>query len=143
MLAREQELNTQLQQLIGALLLAVPLWVARILRFYATSWFRLAFIVRSIPKLSMLFVASMPFAPICWICRAFINRRSISILDGGAGSGFRQPVLLAGTPENIARRSSRSRPSKKPWSRWSIGSTSQDSRLVTWWNGCVGTPFPG
>jgi len=37
MLARKQELNTQLQQLIGAFLLAVSLWwLAYVLRLYGT-----------------------------------------------------------------------------------------------------------
>lgn len=39
MLARRQELNTQLQQLIDAFLLAISLWAAYALRYYATSWF--------------------------------------------------------------------------------------------------------
>ena len=38
---------------------------------------------RSIPELSMAFRGDMPFGPIMLdlLCRAFINRRSISILD--------------------------------------------------------------
>ena len=99
---------------------------------------------RSIPELSMAF-GDIPFGPDhAGFARAFINRRSISILDrrrGGHG-GFREPVLLAGTPEDIAALEQSVSPEQKTWSRWSIGSTSQDSRLVPWWNGC-GTPFPG
>jgi hypothetical protein len=87
MLARKQELNTQLQQLIDALLLAVSLWVACVLRFYATSWFRLAYMIDPFRNYQWLFVVSMPFGPIMLdlLCRAFINRRSI--LDSGPGTG--------------------------------------------------------
>jgi hypothetical protein len=61
MLARKQELNTQLQQLIDALLLAVSLWVACVLRFYATSWFHLAYMVDPFRNYQWLFVVIMPF----------------------------------------------------------------------------------
>ena len=64
MLARKQELNTQLQQLIDALLLAVSLWVACVLRFYATSWFRLAYMVDPFRNYQWFFVVIMPFGPI-------------------------------------------------------------------------------
>ena len=87
MLARKQELNTQLQQLIDALLLAVSLWVAYVLRFYATSWFHLAYMVDPFRNYQWLFVVTCRSGRSCWICRAFINRRSISILDGGPGTG--------------------------------------------------------
>ena len=39
MLARKQELNAQLQQLIDALLVAVSLWLAYVLRLYGTYRF--------------------------------------------------------------------------------------------------------
>ena len=61
MLARKQELNTQLQQLIDALLLAVSLWVACVLRFYVTSWLHLAYMVDPFRNNQWLFVVSMPF----------------------------------------------------------------------------------
>jgi hypothetical protein len=41
MLARRQELNTQLHELIGAHLLAVSLWLACVLRLYGACWFNL------------------------------------------------------------------------------------------------------
>jgi len=41
MLARRQQLNTQLQELIDAHLLAVSLWLAYVLRLYGTCWFNL------------------------------------------------------------------------------------------------------
>jgi exopolysaccharide biosynthesis polyprenyl glycosylphosphotransferase len=160
MLARKQELNTQLQQLIDALLLAVSLWVAYVLRFYATSWFHLAYMVDPFRNYQWLFVVIMPFGPIMldlqgfyqsplnkslWrsfvqILRAmlgliiivsgcslflrlpiqnrtvpllFITIATIGLLTKErlaelyirrrAGHvGLREPVLLAGTPEDIA-----------------------------------------
>jgi hypothetical protein len=146
MLARKQELNMQLRQLIDALLLAVSLWVACVLRFYVTSWFHLAYIVRSIPELSMAFRGDMPFGPIMLELQGFYQSPlySISILDGGPSTGdFGNQFCQLEHRKILPHRSSRSRPSKKPWSKWSIGSTSQDSRLVTWCNGCIGTPFRG
>src|SRR6266403_1232950 len=41
MLARRQELNTQLQQLIDSVLLALSLVAAHSLRYYSTAWFDL------------------------------------------------------------------------------------------------------
>jgi len=41
MLARRQQLNTQLQELIDAHLLAVSLWLAYVLRLYGTCRFNL------------------------------------------------------------------------------------------------------
>ncbi len=41
MLARRQELNTQLQQLIDSFLLALSLLAAHSLRYYSTTWFDL------------------------------------------------------------------------------------------------------
>src|SRR5438105_7336446 len=64
MLARKQELNTQLQQLIDALLLAVSLWVAFVLRLYGTYWFNLANMIDPFRNYQWLFVVIMPFGPI-------------------------------------------------------------------------------
>ena len=73
MLARQQELNTQLQQLLDSLLLACALFAAHALRFYGTGWLNL---------------------PYPMIVRR-IRRR--------AGRGeMRERVLLAGVPEDIA-----------------------------------------
>jgi hypothetical protein len=66
---------------------------------YATSWFHFAYL-----ELSMAF-GDIPFGPDhAGFARAFINLRSISILDRRRAEygGFWEPVLLAGTPENIA-----------------------------------------
>jgi hypothetical protein len=43
MLNRQQELNTQFQQLLDALLLAFALLAAHALRFYGTEWLDLPY----------------------------------------------------------------------------------------------------
>ena len=160
MLARKQELNTQLQQLIDALLLAVSLWLAYVLRLYGTFWFNLANMIDPFRNYQWLFVVIMPFGPIMldlqgfyqtplnktlWrsfvqILRAMVGltiivsacvlflrlqlvNRTVPLLfiaiaaivllikerlavlyirrQAGRG-GRREPVLLAGTPEDIA-----------------------------------------
>ena len=53
MLARKQELNTQLQQLIDALLLAVSLWLADVLMIIRHLPVRPTVHDRSIPELSI------------------------------------------------------------------------------------------
>lgn len=63
MLTRKQELNTQLQQLIDAVLLAISLRVAY-LRLYATTWFHLENMVDPFRNYQWLFVVIMPFGPI-------------------------------------------------------------------------------
>lgn len=73
MLARKQELNTQLQQLIDTLLLAVSLWVAYVLRLYATSWFHLENMVDPFRNYQWLFVVIMPFGPIMLDLQGFIQ----------------------------------------------------------------------
>lgn len=64
MLARRQEFNTQLQQLIDALLLAVSLWIAYVLRLFGTSWFGLTNPVDPFRNYQWLLVVIMPFGPI-------------------------------------------------------------------------------
>jgi exopolysaccharide biosynthesis polyprenyl glycosylphosphotransferase len=64
MLARRQELNTQLQQLIDAFLLALSLWAAYALRYYSTFWFDLAKSVDPQRNYAWLLVVIMPFGPI-------------------------------------------------------------------------------
>jgi len=64
MLARRQELNTQLQVLIDGFLLAVSLWVAWVLRYYSTSWFALKDTVDPFHNYHWLFIVIMPFGPI-------------------------------------------------------------------------------
>lgn len=64
MLARKQQLNTQLQQLIDAFLIAVSLFVAYALRYYGTSWFGLDKQVDPLTNYQWLLVVIMPFGPI-------------------------------------------------------------------------------
>jgi exopolysaccharide biosynthesis polyprenyl glycosylphosphotransferase len=64
MLARRQELNTQLQVLIDGFLLAVSLWVAWVLRYFSTSWFALKDTVDPFHNYHWLFIVIMPFGPI-------------------------------------------------------------------------------
>ena len=60
MLARKQELNTQLQQLIDAFLLAVSLWVAYVVRFTSHP----GSILQTCSIHSGTIVVIMPFGPI-------------------------------------------------------------------------------
>src|SRR6202022_1842959 len=64
MLTRRQELNTQLQQLIDAVLLALSLLAAHTLRYYSTSWFDLTKTVEPFQSYQWLLIVVMPFGPI-------------------------------------------------------------------------------
>jgi len=64
MLARRQELNTQLQVLIDAFLLALSLWTAYVLRYYSTFWFHLRDSVDPQRNYAWLLIVIMPFGPI-------------------------------------------------------------------------------
>jgi exopolysaccharide biosynthesis polyprenyl glycosylphosphotransferase len=64
MLARRQELNTQLQVLIDAFLLALSLWAAYALRYYSTLWFNLSNSVDPQSNYAWLLIPIMAFGPI-------------------------------------------------------------------------------
>src|SRR5947199_1593650 len=64
MLARRQELNTQLQVVIDGFLLAISLWIAWVLRYYGTFWFGLKDAVDPFHNYHWLFIVIMPFGPI-------------------------------------------------------------------------------
>ena len=64
MLARRQELNTQLQVLVDAFLLAFSLWAAYALRYYSTFWFGLSKSVDPQSNYSWLLIPIMVFGPI-------------------------------------------------------------------------------
>jgi exopolysaccharide biosynthesis polyprenyl glycosylphosphotransferase len=64
MLARRQELNTQLQVLIDAFLLALSLWAAYALRYYSTFWFNLRKTVDPQSNYAWLLIPIMAFGPI-------------------------------------------------------------------------------
>ncbi|MGI8821006.1 MAG: sugar transferase [Chthoniobacterales bacterium] len=63
MIARRQEINTQLQQIGDAFLLAVALFAAHALRYFSTSWFNLD-TIESFRNYQWLLVVIMPFGPI-------------------------------------------------------------------------------
>jgi len=64
MLTRRQELNTQLQQLIDAVLLALSLLAAHTIRYYGTSWFDLSKSIDPFQDYQWLLIVVMPFGPI-------------------------------------------------------------------------------
>jgi exopolysaccharide biosynthesis polyprenyl glycosylphosphotransferase len=64
MLTRKQELNTQLQQLIDAVVLALSLLLGHALRYYATTWFDLSQTIEPFQSYQWLLVVVMPFGPI-------------------------------------------------------------------------------
>src|SRR5262245_16845135 len=64
MLTRRQELNTQLQQLIDAFLLALSLWAGYALRYYSTFWFDLSKSVDPLRNYHWLLIVIMPFGPV-------------------------------------------------------------------------------
>src|SRR3954467_15839667 len=64
MLARRQELNTQLQVLVDGFLLAFSLWIAWLLRYYSTFWFNTRDTVDAFHNYHWLFIVFMPFGPI-------------------------------------------------------------------------------
>src|SRR5437763_3935906 len=64
MLARRQEINTQLQVLIDAFLLALSLWAAYVLRYYSTFWFGLSKSVDEQSNYAWLLIPIMVCGPI-------------------------------------------------------------------------------
>jgi len=79
MLARRQELNTQLQQLIDSVLLALSLLAAHALRYYSTAWFNLTTPIDPFRNYQWLLVVVMPFGPILLDLQGFyqspLNKR--------------------------------------------------------------------
>jgi exopolysaccharide biosynthesis polyprenyl glycosylphosphotransferase len=79
MLARRQEINTQLQVLIDGFLLAVSLWIAWVLRYYSTFWFNTRDTVDAFHNYHWLFIVIMPFGPILLDLQGFyqspLNKR--------------------------------------------------------------------
>src|SRR5437016_129193 len=71
MLARRQELNTQLQMFVDAFLLPASLWVAWVLRYYSTSWFNLRDTVDPQSNYAWLLIPIMVFGPILLDLQAF------------------------------------------------------------------------
>jgi exopolysaccharide biosynthesis polyprenyl glycosylphosphotransferase len=73
MLARRQELNTQIQQLIDSFLLAVSLLVAHTLRFYSTSWFNLSKTIDPFGNYYWLLFVVVLFGPILLDLQGFYD----------------------------------------------------------------------
>lgn len=64
MLARRQELNTQVQQIFDSFLLAASLIAAHALRHFSTTWFDLEKTIDPLANYQWLLVVIMPFGPI-------------------------------------------------------------------------------
>jgi exopolysaccharide biosynthesis polyprenyl glycosylphosphotransferase len=64
MIARKQELSTQVQQLIDSFLLAFSLILAHTLRHYSTAWFKLPNTIDRFANYSWLLIVVMLFGPI-------------------------------------------------------------------------------
>ncbi len=64
MLARSQEFNIQRQQVIDAVVLAISLWIAYVLRSFSTYWFHLVNTVDDFKNYQWLLIVIMPFGPI-------------------------------------------------------------------------------
>lgn len=63
MLARRQEINTQLQQMVDAILLVASLVTAHTLRYFASDWFGLD-AIESFGQYQWLLLVIVPFGPI-------------------------------------------------------------------------------
>ncbi|MGH8095431.1 MAG: sugar transferase [Chthoniobacterales bacterium] len=64
MIARQQELNTQFQQIIDAFLLACALFAAHALRYYGTGWLDFPYPIDPFRNYQWLLIVIMPFGPI-------------------------------------------------------------------------------
>jgi len=64
MLTRQQELNTQFQQVVDAFLLAFSLFAAHALRYYGTEWIDLPYPIDPFRNYQWLLIVLMPFGPI-------------------------------------------------------------------------------
>src|SRR3954469_321684 len=73
MLARRQELNTQIQQLIDSFLLAFSLLAAHTLRWYSTYWFKLTQSIDPFGNYSWLLIVVMLFGPILLELQGFYD----------------------------------------------------------------------
>ncbi len=88
MLTQRQELNTQLQQIIDAFLLAISLWLAHTLRAYSTEWFALSNTIDPFRNYHWLLIVIMPFGPIFLELQGFYQ----SPLNKGKWKSFGQIV---------------------------------------------------
>ena len=88
MLARRQELNTQIQQLIDSFLLATALLAAHTLRLFSTVWFNLTKTIDPFSNYSWLLIVVMLFGPILLDLQGFYD----SPIDKTKGKSFAQIV---------------------------------------------------
>ena len=86
MLARKQELNTQLQQLIDSFVLAFALLAAHTLRLYSTEWFNLSHTIDPVRNYSWLLLVVMLFGPILLDLQGFYD----SPIDKSKGKSVAQ-----------------------------------------------------
>jgi exopolysaccharide biosynthesis polyprenyl glycosylphosphotransferase len=115
MLARKQELSTQVQQLIDSFLLAFSLLAAHTLRFYSTAWFNLTQSIDPFGNYSWLLIVVMLFGPILLDLQGFYNspidktkRKSLaqivramiylSLIVGGCVIFLRLPLISRSMP---------------------------------------------
>jgi exopolysaccharide biosynthesis polyprenyl glycosylphosphotransferase len=73
MLARKQELSTQVQQLIDSFLLAFALLLAHTLRVYSTDWFKLPYSIDRFANYSWVVIVVMLFGPILLDLQGFYH----------------------------------------------------------------------
>src|ERR1700704_4648874 len=73
MLARKQELSTQVQQLIDSFLLAFSLLAVHTLRFYSTAWFNLTQTIDPFGNYFWLLIVVMLFGPILLDLQGFYD----------------------------------------------------------------------
>jgi exopolysaccharide biosynthesis polyprenyl glycosylphosphotransferase len=88
MLARRQELNTQIQQVLDAILLAATLYLAHTLRIHSTEWFNLTKSIDPLGNYSWLFIVVMLFGPILLDLQGFYE----SPINKTKGKSFVQIV---------------------------------------------------
>jgi exopolysaccharide biosynthesis polyprenyl glycosylphosphotransferase len=86
MFARRQEINTQIQQVIDSILLALALLGAHTLRWYATGWFNLTNTVDPFSNYFWLLIVVMLFGPILLDLQGFYD----ALIEKGKGRSFAQ-----------------------------------------------------
>lgn len=94
MLARKQELNTQVQQLIDSFLLAFALLFTHTLRLYSTRWFNLTQTVDRFGNYSWLLIVVMLFGPILLDLQGFYNSPIDKTIRRSFAQIFRAMVYL-------------------------------------------------
>ncbi|MDP9290779.1 MAG: sugar transferase, partial [Verrucomicrobiota bacterium] len=73
MAARKQEINLQFWQIVDGVVLAVVLWTAHLLRFYATTWFAWERPIQPFSEFRWLLFIIMPFGPLMLEMQGFYS----------------------------------------------------------------------